>query len=377
MKAWILTAFYLWKDIWSRWLETPGALLTRLLVAFLLAGLLLLAQAALQLAERSLELRVERMGAQTIVVNEAVAGGTDRPPLARLLPDAPGAGLLALRQASVRAQDEFGAELRVLVHGRESLPALASLLGAAPDAAVHTVNPRLPAGLTLRVLIDGRDYTAVNLAPPASLQRFTTGQPVVLVPEAIGEAWLGTGWFETALVFDRSGDLPRLAAAIRALLRLEERHQAQIQSPEVLLDELQDLRQVQHRAQTGAGLVGGGVVALLFGSIAILEYRQNRYVAALLRSCGAPAPLLVARYAAEALLLSAVAVLAARLALAGLHGPLFGRLGLETGLLDRGHHDPYAWPLVWQQTRWLALGALVSLLPVAYSLRQPVGRILQ
>ncbi len=378
MKAWILTAFYLWKDIWSRWLETPGALLARLLVAFLLAGLMLLGQAAFILAGRSLESRVTRMGAQTLVINEAVSGGPDRQPtLGSMLQPVPDAGLLSLRQASVQAQDEYGTSLRVMVYGPESAPALAALLGAAPDVAVHTFNPVLPAGLPLRVTLDGRDYPAVNLAAPASLQRIASGQALVLVPAAIGDAWLSTGWFETAFLFDRSGDLPLLATAVRTLLQLEDRRHAQLQSPEALLHELQELRQLQHRTQAAGGVIGGVVIALLFGSIAILEYRQNRYVAALLRSCGAPASLLTARYAVDALLIALAAILAARFTLAAVHGALFAPLGLETTLLDRNLVDPYAWPLVWQQTRWLALGALVSLLPVSLSLREPVGRVLQ
>ena len=86
MKAWTLIAFYLWKDIWSRWLETPGAVLARLLVAILLGGLMLLVQTAFTLAGRSLEARIARLGANTLVITEAVAGEGARPaPLGELL----------------------------------------------------------------------------------------------------------------------------------------------------------------------------------------------------------------------------------------------------------------------------------------------------
>lgn len=379
MKAWILTAFYLWKDIWSRWLETPGALLARLVVGSLLAGLMLLAQAALLLTERSLEARVARLGAQVLVVTEAVTGEADRQPtLGRLLQAASTrADLIALRQVSVRAQDEFGRDLLVLVYGPESLPALAPLLGAAPEAAIHLIHPQLPAGVPLRVTLDGRDYQSLTLAPPAWWQRLGSSQVVALVPESIGSVWLGTGWFEHALLIERHGDLPRLAAAVRTLLQLENRSRAQVQSPETLLGELENLRQFQRRAQAGAGLAGGIVVALVFGSIAVLEYRQNRFVAALLRSFGAPAPLLVARYAVEALVIAGAAIAMATWALHGLHAPLFAFVGFEPALLSRDVVDPYTPALVWTQVRWLGLGALLSLLPVAFGLRHPVGKVLQ
>jgi hypothetical protein len=287
------------------------------------------------------------------------------------------ADLIALRQVAVRAEDEFGGNLLVLVYGEDSLPTLAPWLAAAPESPVHVINPRLPGGLTLHVTVDGRDYDSTVLNAPAWLQRFGTNQPLVLVPASLGEDWLGTGWFETAILIERTGDLPTLAAAVRTLLQLENRTYAQIQSPEALLNELEDLRRMQHRAQTGAGLLGGIVVALVFGSIAVLEYRQNRFVAALLRSFGAPGPLIVMRYALEALILTATAVLLAVWFLVSLHAWIFGLVGFEPALLQRTVLDPYTPLLVWHQARWLVLGAVISLVPVAFGLRQPVGRVLQ
>lgn len=379
MKAWILTAFYLWKDIWSRWVETPGAVLARLAVGVLLAALMLLAQAALLLAERSLEVRVARMGAQVLTVTESVTSDANtRPALGQLLRSVTDrADLIALRQVAARAEDEFGRTLLVLVYGDDTLTALAPLLASAPDAAVHVINPQLPEGLPLLVTLDGRDYLSAVLHASSWLQRYGANQPVVLVPASIGQNWLETGWFETALLIERTGNLPKLAAAVRAILQLEERTYAQVQSPEALLSELAELRRVQHRAQTGAGLLGGIVVALVFGSIAVLEYRQNRFVAALLRSFGAPTPLIVIRYAVEALILTTAAVALAVWILVSLHAWLFALAGFEPALLNRTTLDPYSLSLVWQQARWLVIGAVLSLFPVAFGLRQPVGRVLQ
>jgi len=382
MKAWTLTAFYLWKDIWSRWLETPGAVLARLLVAVLLGALLLLAQAAFQLGERSLEARILRLGAQSLHLTEAVTGEPGRrPPLGALLaPLGERADLIALRQVPWVAQDEFGGEAVVLVYGPESLPALAPLLAGGRSHSVHLLAPTLPAGLPVSLHIAGADYPALTLAPPGWLARFAADRAVALVPVEMAGDWLQAGYYETTLALARDSDpaaLRRLAAALRALLVLEDRPTAQLQTPEALLDELDDLRSLQTRAQTGAGLAAGLVVAIVFGSIAVLEYRQNRYIVALLRSFGAPAGLLLLRYAGEALLVAAAAVLLARTGLAWVHAPLFGAAGFERGLLDRALLDPYAWGTVWPAARWLLLGGALSVVPVAAALRQPVGRILQ
>lgn len=382
MKAWISIGFYLSKDIWSRWLETPGAVLARLLVACLLAGLMLLTQAAFQLGARSLETRITRLGAQTLVVTEAVTGDVNRQAdLGRLLaPLGNRADVVALRQASVAARDEYGTDYLVMVYGPESLPALAPLLAAGRDRAVHLVTPHLAAGLPVAVNLGGADHAALAVVVPAWLNRVSAGRPVALVPLELAAGWLDSGYFETALIVSRlagTDALRGLAAGLRALLRLDDRPTAQVQSPEAILDEFDAFAALQTRAQTGAGLAGGIVVALVFGSIAILEYRQNRFIVALLRSFGAPAPLLLLRYAAEALLLVAVALLLVRQGIVLAHPALFALAGFEPGLLDRAVLDPYAWPAVWPQARWLLLGAALGVLPVAFALRQPVGKILQ
>jgi hypothetical protein len=164
---------------------------------------------------------------------------------------------------------------------------------------------------------------------------------------------------------------------VRTLLLVERRDTAQLQSPEVLLAEIAALETTRLRTQAGAGLAGGVALALVFGAIAGLEYRQNRYIVALLRSFGAPSLLVLLRYAAEAVILLALAGLAARALAITAHPVAFGFAGFEPGLLDRAFLDPYAWDAVWSQLRWLLAGAALSVAPIALALRQPVGKILQ
>jgi hypothetical protein len=382
MKGWTLIAFYLSKDIWSRWLETPGAVLSRLFVAVLLSGVLLLTQAAFLLGERSLEARVSRMGAQTILITEAIGSEASRPlPLGDVFaPLGVQADLLALRQLSVAAQDEAGTDCLVMAYGPESLPALAPLLALDRTTTVHLFSPQLPAGLPVRVNIGGSDHAAVTLPAPVWLQRFTSGRALILLPAARATEWLELGYFETVLLIAREPGAPalrRLATALRTLLFLEGRPTAQVQSPEALLDELDALRALQARAQRGVGVLAGVMVALVFGSIALLEYRQNRFVVALLRSFGAPGSLLLLRYVAEAVALAVLAFLLCRAGLIHSHQALFAFIGFEPGLLDRQTLDPYAWTTLWSEARWLLLGATVGVLPVALAMRQPVGKILQ
>jgi hypothetical protein len=348
----------------------------------LLGGLMLLAQTAFTLTGRSLEARVERMGAHTLVVTAAVAGeAVHQVSLGKLLAPLLGqAELVSLRQPSVTARDEFGTDCTVMVYGPESRPALAALILPGRNAPCQVLSPVLPAGTPVSVEIAGADYRAVAVGRPRWLDRLANLRPIVLVPEDMGAPWLDYGYLDLTMVVAHpdspTSAVARLAEGVRTLLLLEQRNTAQVQSPEALLAELDDLRAMQHRWQTGAGLFGGMAVALVFGSIAVLEYRQNRFIVALLRSFGAPSLLLLIRYAVEALLLVGLAVLLVRWGLAGAHHALFSLAGFEQGLLDRRVLNPYTWPEVWRQARWLGLGAAFSVAPIACALRLPVGRVL-
>ncbi len=383
MKAWTLIAFYLSKDIWSRWLEHPGAVLARLLVGVLLAALLLFAQAGFLLAGRSIEARVARLGAGTLLLTESVPPDRlDRAPLGELLaPLGAQADLLAFRQLPVSARDPLrGEDCLVLAYGRETQVALAPLLASVPPSGIYYVTPHLPADLPVEIDIDGVLRETTTVSPPTWLARLPLVRPVVIVPDELADGWLRKGHLEFCLLLAdpaRPDHVRALADAARTLLAVERRDTAQMQSPETLLNELQALTATRERTQAVAGLAGGFTLALVFGAIASLEYRQNQYIVALLRSFGAPVALLLLRYALEAAILLALAGLAARALAAGLHAPVFAFAGFEEGLLDRAVIDPYAWGPVWIQLRWLLAGAALSVVPIAIALRQPVGRILQ
>lgn len=220
----------------------------------------------------------------------------------------------------------------------------------------------------------------VTMAPPGWLERLPLFKPLLIASDDLAAQWPAQGHLEFCLLLadpNRPDDVRTLADAVRTLLVMDRRDTAQLQSPESLLAEIQKLNHTRQRTQAGAGLAGGVVLALVFGAIAGLEYRQNRYIVALLRSFGAPTVLVFLRYVAEAVLLLALAGLGARALTAGLHACVFGFAGFEPGLLDRSVLDPYAWQPVWLQLRWLLIGAALSALPIGLALRQPVGRVLQ
>ena len=124
-----------------------------------------------------------------------------------------------------------------------------------------------------------------------------------------------------------------------------------------------------------AGLLGLAV-ALVFGAIAVLEFRQNAYVSALLRSFGAPGKSLYIRQWLENAVLANLAAISALLLLACFHKELFGALGFPGDLLNLNNVNPYySWEIA-LVLLWVNVGAFLSSLSVAIGLKKPVGEIL-
>ena len=143
-----------------------------------------------------------------------------------------------------------------------------------------------------------------------------------------------------------------------------------------MVKELESLqaRQAQWRSAM-AGLLGLAV-ALVFGAIAVLEFRQNAYVSALLRSFGAPGKALYIRQWLENAALANLAGISAILLLASFHKELFGALGFPHDLLNLKNANPYFSSEMALVLLWLNIGAFLSSLSVAIGLKKPVGEIL-
>jgi len=143
-----------------------------------------------------------------------------------------------------------------------------------------------------------------------------------------------------------------------------------------LIHELEVLkeRQLQWRSLL-AGILGL-TLSLVYGAIAILEFRQNLFVSALLRSFGAPRQFLYWRHLVENGVLANLAALAAVALVAAVHVTLFSTLGFPRAVLDFSAGNPYTSTAVVSILFWVNMGAILSSIPIAIGLRQPVGGIL-
>ena len=120
----------------------------------------------------------------------------------------------------------------------------------------------------------------------------------------------------------------------------------------------------------------GAGAAFVFAAMGVLEYREVRYVGALLRSFGAAPWSLFARHAAEQLIIANAGVAAALAVLWFGRAPLVEALDYPVRAADL---DALA-GIVGPEVRAIALimnaGVLVGMLPVAWLVAKPVGRVL-
>lgn len=381
MKSSTLIASYLWKDTWKRWCEQPGSPLARLFVTALLVAVATVILVAFQLLEHTLRQRLERFGLDTLLVRSNVSPDTPAffrqgegpDPLALLASDG---RKLRLRQLLVRARTELEENnMVVFTYPPEALPVLAGMLS--PDSAVVCLSDTLPKKALMRVQI-GRHSLLAAVSRPEDWLRALSTDDILLAPQG----WLTDdeqlGWIETT-VFQRAPSAPpldRIISAVNVLSALDQRTPPEIQSALPLMRDLDELeaRQTEWRGLLAAIL--GGAVALVYGAIAVLEFRQNLFVGALLRSFGAPAALLYFKHWFENILLVNLGAIAAICAVALLHSAIFGPLGLPTGTLSSTGPSPYNAIVLASIFLWINLGALLSSMPVAAGLRRPVGELL-
>ncbi|MCI0746136.1 MAG: hypothetical protein L0Y58_12090 [Verrucomicrobia subdivision 3 bacterium] len=382
MKSSILIASYLWKDTWKRWFEQPSSPLARLFVTGLLALVATVILVAFHLLERSIRERLERFGLNTVLVRETITTESreltvfgDAPH--RLAPLAEQGQLLRVRQLFVRGITEFQNSVMVFTYSPAAFEHFVGFLS--PKTAAILFTEDLPGGVLVRVNVNRHSTLAVSRQPQGWL-RPLLAEDVLLVPQGTWPDEERLGFVETT-IFQRKPDGQSVAHVVSAVnnfftLERERRSPPQVQSALPLIRELEKLkeRQVQWRNLLAAIL--GIAVSLVYGSIAVLEFRQNLFVSALLRSFGAPRRYLFWRHLVENSLLANLAALCAILLLAMLHKTLFGTLGFARPVLEFSGGNPYVSAEVLSILIWVNIGAVLSSIPILVGLRTPVGATL-
>jgi hypothetical protein len=380
MKSSTLIASYLWKDTWSRWLEQPSSFLARIFVGTLLVSVATVILLAFTLLERGIRERLEKFGLNTLVVREMVSSSdpelfsnVDRPD--RLAPLADTGRKLRFRQLFLRARTEWQSDLVVLAYTPETFPDLAKLLRA--GSPLICLSERLPENIQIQIDL-GRQSGIAVVRRMNDLFRSLSADNLLLVPQGWAPDVEKIGYVETT-VFEREQmqfAMTRYVEAVNLLYTLDRRAQPQMQSAVPMIRELEDLQSRQKQWRAWLAAVLGLTMALVYGAIAILEFRQNLFIGALLRSLGAPSICLYFRQWLENGLLANIAALLAIALVANFHHEIFGALGFSAKVLDLKQGNPYWSSEALAILLWVNVGAFLSSLPVAIGLRRPVGAVL-
>lgn len=378
MKSWTLIVSYLWKDTFSRWLEQPSTVLARLFVGALMVSVATFILVAFLLLERALQERLDNFGINTLVVKEMVMVNdpemlpNDRPD--RLESLTMYGDKYRLRQLYGRATTEWPTDLQIMTYPPEAMTWLREY--SSPLTPLICISESWPENTMIKVTALRQAGTAIVKRPGPLFKPIFT-QNILLAPQGWSPELERIGYIEVNML-KRNETAPPLQSImdmISLLFQLDRRQQPQMQSPLPLVKELETLQARQGQWRAGLAAMLGLALALVYGAIAVLEFRQNLFITALLRSLGAPSFFLFLRQWVENAALANGAAFLAIFTLASVHQSLFGLLGFSKTVL-LGGAAPYWSPEVLAVFVWVNIGAFLSSIPVALGLRRQVGQIL-
>ena len=380
MRSLILIFVYLSKDILKRWLETPGAVFARVLIAISLCLFFLLMQASFVLTEKAVEKKIESFGLNTMILRSTGFSKTEvRPSLDQLLSSLSEVGTyLPFSSLYVNAELSNKKRAKVIIYNDHSIPGLNSLMGwDGSQGPVFLAAYGYPEAMVERVKVWKLFFDAEVVKPPSILRFISLNDPLLFIPESMAAVFDQFSVQESILFLsDDSVDLIGIIEVTEALLKKEGFDRYELSSPIKWVGELDGIRDIRNKAQVIGGGFVGLLIVLIFGSIAVFEYRQNIFATALFKSFGLHSIHLIIRYLVEGLLLLFISFLGAVQLAQVFHGVVFRKAGFDSEFLDLATFNPYEISGNFYLLALLGFASLVAIIPICIALRKPVGKVL-
>ncbi len=383
MKSSILTASYLWKDIWSGWFERPGSFLSKALVSLILGGLAAVLLIAFYLQAKDLQQRMERFGINSIVIAETISVHHPRyhqpvsvDPL--LAPLRIRGTLHVLHQQLIPITGPSMERLSLWVLPETDFFQQYNWSLPNNSSPALLISQRYPEGSYIPLVIEGVEVTARTLHSLPLLQSLPDGDKLLL-PDGILPRRHGQVYQEYHLYRMRESSSRHTRDQIQwltALYQTEQRNHVLLNSALDLQVQLEELQQIQTLWKAFLALLLGIVLALILGSLSFLEYQQNQYVNALLRSFGATSGAIFLRFLTEALLIVNGALVLSIALVRVLHPVIFGTLQFPPSILFADIANAYISHEIFVLFLWANGGAFLSIMPIGWMLRKPVGYVL-
>ena len=373
MNWWISIVFYLWRNSLKRWQEQPLSVLSKLVISCLIGTLGAVMILASSYLGTELERRLSDDESRTVVINEVVsqrqastapAGSGTEEAYWRELSD----HSLAIYELAANAQLQGSQAQDIRVIAMDDPEARGY-----PDSLVLLSTVR-PPGVLYDLTIQDFRTQAVSALPDPDLTKALRGRETILGSRERLALLMSRGYGKRIIL--RAKDLARMekASSVAALLSQVERRQVTAISGLAILKQIDEVRRIQVFVLWAVMIGSSLVLGLVCGALAWMEFREERYLLALIRSFGVGRPTLLFHTLQENALVAVSGVLAS-----------FGLIHLAARYIPQGptnlvwltHLDP-----LWQM-EGLALiagavsGSLLACVPVAIGLRKPLGLILK
>ena len=294
MKYWILINTYLWKNICNRWFESPLAPLSKVVLCFLLSLLSFVVIGLLKNAEQVLEDQLSQRYVLTSVVTVHDMSKQDqvirmdkslyREAVFKTM--SADSELNYFRRAGVTAKDSQGNFYPVVVCFSE--PTFwKEEWGEFERPEIYFFCDDVGASegqLEIRDL----KIKPKRLPKIDYLSSLAKNKGVIIVPYPMGSSLLKSG-FSEVIVF-RSTSVAAMKSSHEKLEAYcaAENLNFSLYSALPLLKQLELFVKMQHYVQSGLALLIIIITAIVLGNQSLLEFREQQYLFALLRSFGSP-----------------------------------------------------------------------------------------
>lgn len=381
MKSWTLIPFYLWKNTFRRWLEYPVSPCSKILIPALLGFLAVIVLALFAEIERELRNQLARNSVYSVFVTEFVQKDMAPTVLRRTYEEElmwteryGSAAIKNVRQPLASATVNFSDPIPVIAF-TASLTEFVSGGGENPPTVWLLSDDATKSGQIEEISISGKRTVAEVRKIPSWISKGLSMQRVVAIPIVMIEPYLLNGFMNhTVAELDSYEQLEKYVREVRAFYRAEGRN-VKIVSALEILQNLEQINRIQAVVRSLIVLGCGIILALTLGSVAWLEYRQESYLLALLKSFGTPSSILLFHMFFENLILVMGGIFIVKLTWAPLYaiaGTKLQTIGLQATELPPVASGDFG-------VIFLAgfVGVLFAMLPVAFGLRKPAGLILQ
>ena len=376
MKYWILIAIYLWKNILNHWFENPFSVLTKVLVTFLLSFLALTLIGVLRHSEKVLEDKINNSDILTANVTIRTKLRTDRASIENsLFQEAYIKKLIEIekvdyfRRSLASAKNETQRSIPIFVSFGEpsfwkqewgEFERPAQYLIVEPESApIYNVSIE-------NVLIEP-EVISYN----GNFLKLNNINAAIVLPFPSGELFLQDGftsqlWMTAKTIPELKESLNRAEAYLSA-----ENVSYRVFSGITLLEDLEKFSKLQVYLRIGLVILMIAVIAIVLGNQAFLEFREQQYHYALLRSFGVPYVLIVVNDLFEKVLLSVV----------GFVGAYYAIPQLRKGITQLNREDSNVdFILLRSDLEWVGGGVLVgvflSWVFLAITSKKQVGLVL-